>query len=107
MRPTGEAKAPTADGPVIQFFGIHDPEALGRAYAGLVRREKLKHLRIVAGVPDDADVDLSLVKLPADALIFPSAYHGAIYLTKPRDGHSLSTLFGQKSTKLGSANRFH
>ena len=37
----------------------------------LLVTEREKHLRIAAGVPDGAAVDLSLVKLPADALMFP------------------------------------
>jgi integrase len=38
----------------------------------LLRAEREKHLRIAAGVPDGVAVDLSLVKLPDDALMFPS-----------------------------------
>jgi hypothetical protein len=35
-------------------------------------KEKEKHLRIKVGVPDAADVDLSLVRLPDGALMFPN-----------------------------------
>ena len=38
----------------------------------LLVAEREKHSRVKAGVPDGATVDLSLVKLPADALMFPS-----------------------------------
>jgi integrase len=38
----------------------------------LLLAEREKHARILAGVPDGASVDLSLVKLPDDALIFPN-----------------------------------
>jgi hypothetical protein len=38
----------------------------------LLVAERDRHLRIVAGIPDGAPVDLSLVKLPADALMFPT-----------------------------------
>src|SRR6516162_6253937 len=38
----------------------------------LLVSERDRYLRIVAGVPDGVSVDLSLVKLPAGALIFPS-----------------------------------
>src|SRR5262249_41058592 len=38
----------------------------------LLLAEKEKHLRIAAGVSAGAAVDLSLVKLPADALMFPN-----------------------------------
>ena len=37
----------------------------------LLLAERERHLRIVAGVPDGATVDLSFVKLPPDALVFP------------------------------------
>jgi hypothetical protein len=39
----------------------------------LLRQVRSKALQLVAGVPDGADVDLSLVKLPKDALAFPVA----------------------------------
>src|SRR5262249_45463780 len=38
----------------------------------LLIAEREKHLRIVAGVTESAAVDLSLVRLPEGALIFPS-----------------------------------
>ncbi|MGB6567062.1 MAG: hypothetical protein WBF02_07100, partial [Xanthobacteraceae bacterium] len=38
----------------------------------LLLAEREKHLRLMAGVPDGAAVDLSLVKLPAAALMFPN-----------------------------------
>jgi integrase len=38
----------------------------------LLRGERARHLRISAGVPDDAPVDLSLIILPEGALMFPS-----------------------------------
>jgi hypothetical protein len=34
--------------------------------------ERAKHLCIVAGVPDGAAVDLSLIRLADDALMFPN-----------------------------------
>jgi integrase len=34
--------------------------------------ERERYLRVMAGVPDGTDVDLSLVKLPDDALMFPA-----------------------------------
>lgn len=44
-----------------------------------------KHLRIMAGVPDGVLVNLSLVKLPVDALMFPnSPAAGAFSFTNPR-----------------------
>ena len=38
----------------------------------LLVAERERHLRIMAGIPGGTSVDLSLVKLPADALMFPS-----------------------------------
>jgi hypothetical protein len=38
----------------------------------LLHDEREKHLRIMAGVPDDVAVDLSLVRLADDALMFPN-----------------------------------
>ncbi len=38
----------------------------------LLLAERERHLRLVAGVPDGAPVDLSLVRLPDDALMFPN-----------------------------------
>ena len=38
----------------------------------LLLAQRERHLRIAAGVPDSVHVDLSLVKLPTGALIFPN-----------------------------------
>ena len=38
---------------------------------GLLIAERERHLRIAAGVPDGVTVDLTLIKLPEGALIFP------------------------------------
>lgn len=38
----------------------------------LLLGERERHLRLMAGVPDGAAVDLSLIKLPDDALMFPN-----------------------------------
>jgi integrase len=40
--------------------------------ANLLLNEKERHQRICAGIPDGVEVDLSLVRLPDDALIFPA-----------------------------------
>ncbi|HEY6259898.1 MAG TPA: site-specific integrase, partial [Xanthobacteraceae bacterium] len=65
---------------------------------GLLLKEKEKHLRIAAGVPATADVDLSLIKLPAEAMIFPSP-DGT--LTTPRHPSGITTMFGKYAPKLG------
>jgi hypothetical protein len=46
--------------------------ALDDGTHALLLKEKGRHLRICAGIPDGVDVDLSLIRLPADALIFPA-----------------------------------
>jgi integrase len=66
----------------------------------LLRQVHAKALRMVAGVPDSADVDLSLVKLPKDALAFPE--FGT--LTKLRSPDSVTNIFIQRARKLGFAN---
>jgi integrase len=66
----------------------------------LLRKERNKALQMVAGVPDGADVDLSLVKLPKDSLVFPAL--GT--LTEIRSPESVSTTFIRRARKLGFAN---
>jgi integrase len=71
----------------------------------LLVAERERHLRIVAGVPDGVSVDLSLVKLPTGALIFPSP--GAD-LTKLRHPRAITKEFAQRAKRLGFPNlRFH
>src|SRR6516164_181627 len=60
----------------------------------LLVSERDRYLRIVAGVPDGVSVDLSLVKLPAGALIFPSPVDD---LAKPRHPRAV-----QRSLRKGS-----
>jgi integrase len=66
----------------------------------LLLREREKHQRLVAGVPDGIDVDLSLVKLPEGALMFPS-FAGEFDLTKLRDGHAVSREFSRQARRRG------
>ena len=73
-------------------------------------REKL--LRLRAGVPDGAAVDLSLVKLPDDALMFPSGFAknngNAFDFGKLRMPGSLTKEFGRVARRLGFPNlRLH
>ena len=62
-----------------------------------------KHLRIKAGVPDGASVDLSLVKLPADALMFPNppAPGGEFSFTALRNPSNVTKELSRWTTKLG------
>jgi len=78
--------------------------AIDDELVALLVAERERYLRIVAGVPDGAQVDLSLVKLPPDALMFP----GETSLTKPRHPNGVSKEFHRKATALGfPALRFH
>jgi integrase len=69
----------------------------------LLVAERDRYLRMVAGVPDGAAVDLSLVKLPADALMFPCppALGGSFSFTKLRSPQDVSNLFKRWARKLG------
>jgi len=76
----------------------------------LLVAERERHLRIVAGVPDRAAVDLSLVKLPAGALMFPNppgASEGFSF-TKLRNPRNTTKEFVRRATALGFPGlRFH
>jgi hypothetical protein len=62
--------------------------AIDHDLLALLRAEKEKHLRIRAGVPDHAAVELSLVKLPEGALMFanPPAGRGLVFHEAPQPG---------------------
>jgi integrase len=68
------------------------------------------HLRIRAGIPDGVDVDLSLVKLPAEALMFPAepAPGSDFSFTAWRNPRNFSKEFARRAGVLGfGATRFH
>lgn len=74
----------------------------------LLLAEREKYLRIKAGVPERAAVDLSLVKLPLDALIFPSPTGSGFDFTRLRDAHAVTRQFVRRARKLGFPGlRFH
>lgn len=75
----------------------------------LFRREKEALARLIAGVPEDADVDLSLVKVPADALVFWAVPRGEpLHFGKPRNDSDISRNFRTQATALGYPKlRFH
>lgn len=59
-------------------------------------------------IPDAAAVDLSLVKLPEAALIFPSTAGEMLDLTRLRDPHAVSREFRRQVRARGFAKlRFH
>lgn len=66
-----------------------------------------RHLRIRAGIPDGAAVDLSLVTLPDDALMFPNPT-APFSFARPRNPRAVTKEFIRKAEKLGFAGlRFH
>jgi integrase len=69
----------------------------------LLYAEREKHLRIKAGVPDGVAVDLSLVKLPEDALIFPNppAPGEDFSFAKLRNPDNTTKEFVRRARKLG------
>ena len=74
----------------------------------LLLAERDKHLRMVAGVPDGVTVDLGLIKLPDDALMFPNPPALAeLSFTTPRKERPVSREFRRKARKLGFKLRFH
>jgi integrase len=62
-----------------------------------------RHLRIAAGIPDGAEVDLSLVKLPPDALMFPNppGPGESFSFTRFRNPRNTTKEFVRKATLLG------
>jgi integrase len=79
--------------------------AIDDGLVALLSAERAKYLRLTAGVVDSADVDLSLVRLPDGALIFPSP---GTDITRPRDARGLTKEFIRRARKLGLPRlRFH
>jgi integrase len=70
----------------------------------LLLAEREKHLRLVAGVPDGAAVDLSLIKLPDGALMFPNSLAD---LVTPRLPNTVTKTFALLARRLGFKMRFH
>jgi integrase len=74
----------------------------------LLRAEREKHMGIM-GVPDGVAVDLSLVKLPDGALMFPAEpTDGEFSFTKLRNPENTTKLFRRRARALGFKElRFH
>ena len=70
--------------------------AIDAGLAALLSTEREKHLRLTAGVADGTDVDLSLVKLPDGALMFPTPGEN---ITRPRDARSLTKEFVRRARR--------
>jgi integrase len=75
---------------------------------GLAEREKQQ--RLIAGILKGADVNLGLVRLPKDALMFPNPVEMAadLDLTTLRGDRALTKEFGRRAKKvLGFRFNFH
>jgi hypothetical protein len=82
--------------------------AIDDALATLLIAEREKHLRIAAGVADGGSVDLSLIKLPEGALVFPSTAGAEFDFTRPRHPHAITGEFVKRARKVGFPKlRFH
>jgi integrase len=79
--------------------------ALDDGTVAMLLKVKERHQRLCAGVPDGVDVDLSLIRLPDDALIFPNdPAAGAV----PRNPRNFSKEFARRAALLGFPDlRFH
>lgn len=71
--------------------------------------ERERHQRIHAGIPDGAAVDLSLVRLPKGALIFPATPEtGEFDLAVSRNPRNFSKEFARRAEVIGfGSTRFH
>jgi integrase len=75
----------------------------------LLLLEREKQLRMAAGIPDGATVDLGLIKLPDGALMFPNPPALAeLSFVTPRHGRPVRREFRRKARRLGfNGLRFH
>jgi integrase len=79
--------------------------AVGDDLLAILRNLKETHLRLKAEVPDGADVDLGLIKLPEEALIFPAPSAERPFTTFR---HPSTKVFAQRARKIGFPRlRFH
>jgi integrase len=71
--------------------------------------ERERHQRIHAGIPDSAEVNLGLIRLPSKALLFPNPPAGGnIDFTEHRNPRSFSKEFARRAEALGfGETRFH
>lgn len=76
----------------------------------MLLRERERLQRLVAGVPAGTAVDLSLVKLPAEALIFPNPPDAGqeFALSTPRNPRSVTQAFARRAESIAFGRvRFH
>ena len=61
-----------------------------------------RHLRLKAGVPNSTAVDLSLIKLPEQALMFPNPPAlGELNFVTPRYGRPVTRAFKRRASRAG------
>jgi integrase len=77
--------------------------AIDDALVRLLLSLRERHLRLIAGVPDGVDVDLGLIKLPTDALMFPTPDD----LARARNSDGLTKQFEGHARKQYPGIRFH
>ena len=80
------------------------------ATVSLLLKLREKHQRLSAGLSDGADVDISLIRLPAGALIFPNPPEPGedFSFTAPRIPRSVSQAFARRAESIGLDRiRFH
>jgi integrase len=80
----------------LRTIGIDD------ALIALLLKEKERHQRIKASIPDGVVVDLSLMKLPANALMFPAVPETGedFDFAKPRNPRNFSKEFARRADWL-------
>jgi integrase len=75
---------------------------IGVSLVELLRKERERALRLTAGIPDGSEaIDLSLIRLPKGALVFPAI---GFDLTAIRCPSGVTTSFIKRARKLGHAN---
>jgi integrase len=80
------------------------------ALTAILKAQHAQHLRLRAGVSEQAVVSLSAVRLPSEALVFPGAsVHGGKFdFARPRNARALTKATRARFRKLGfAALRFH
>jgi integrase len=83
---------------------------LDDATLAMLLAERATHQRLLAGIPDGVAVDLGLIRLPADALIFPAMPDPGedFDLGKWRNPDTFSKLFARRAEAIGFGKaRFH
>jgi integrase len=83
---------------------------LDDATTAMLLGAKERHQRIMAGIPDSVTVDLSLVKLPPGALLFPAVPEPGedFDFAKPRNPRNFSKEFARRADLLAfGRTRFH